>query len=213
MPPAVSAADFSRVSEEYRNTVVAEEEAKKRPSRPAGCVVATETPSTATVFESFFSALESEVVLPVSWFPEVPENHPIRQLDVHVLLWGGPDWKKFNELCGLSADAVKELGFANVTELLNWWILAVSTCTPAGKLLFAAYDSLPELALKYGGPKHTAVVESIISTAIEFNGLKREVANRDAKKPDTIDSSTSSNELSKPEDVPSETPQPPPQKN
>jgi hypothetical protein len=217
-----SPAEFSKVAEEYRNKVVQEEAEKGKPSRPVGLVVATETPSTETVFDAFFSALEQEIVLPVSWLPEVPENHPIRKLAVHVRLWDGPSWKEFGEICALPEEALKKLGFASNGSMLNWWILAVSAVTSAGELLFKQanglhgselFSLLPSIAAQYDSPKHAAVTESILETAIEFNGLKKEVANRDAKKPDSIGSSTSSNELSKPEDAPSEKPPILPQKS
>lgn len=216
MPPKPSHADFSKVSEQYRNNAVAAEEAKKRPSRPPGVVVTT-TPSTEAVFDSFFDALDLEVVLPVVWLKELPEGHPIRQAGVHVRLWDGDTWNQFVLYSKASKESVEALGFKSNGELLNWWLLSVSTCNATGQLLFVNSDKSPisllDLQKKYSGPKHLAVVESIIETAMEFNGLKSEVANRDAKKPEPIDSSTFSAESSKQEAAPSETQPAPPQKS
>lgn len=198
-----TAADFSKVSEDHRNSVVAQEEAKKLPRRPVGTVV-TEESSTTTVVDSFFEALDKEVVLPVVWVNEVPEGHPLRDQSICVRLWDGPEWKEFNSLLAADISVATSAGFATNGDMLNWWALSKSVCDKAGKKLF----NLPivELRDKYCGPKHESVMESMLETALEYNGLKREVANRDAKKLVTTEASTSSGESVESKDAPSATP-------
>lgn len=169
--------------------------------------------------DALMAAMDTPALARITWSDQVPMDHPIRKLDVCVLLWGPEDWTTYFDIVDLpEALDVAYKPLEKVRDLLYWWTIGKSICDSNAKLLFpddgpkegSLLERVTPLAMKlcsrFQSPKHMAMTESMFVAAASFQGLMKDVERRDAKKPDTTNGSESSAESPVKTDVPSEKP-------
>jgi hypothetical protein len=196
--------NFTEVAEKYWSEHSKDADTKTE-TKPNSVAVVT-PPSTEALMDAFTTAFDTVVVQPVQWPDDLPVNHPIRNLPVHVKLWTGPQWHRFwllNKQVETNG-VVDEDATRHQLELQFWYVILISTCTTDNQMIFASmlkdsddnYDEEACLAMKakYGGPAGLLTMNPLYIAAMGFNGLLKVNEERDAKNSDTANTSTSSGE-------------------
>lgn len=188
-PTVEGAPDFAKLSADYWNNSVAEAVKKEGERKNAGIAVVTPSSGDALI-DSFFTAFDTPVILPVQWPDDVPEGHPIRNLDTHVRLWDSQQWARFWVL-NKEVKVDGEVDDTASTENLKtqfWFVIWISACDKSGRRIFTN-AAVPEgeeqackwLKLKFDGPAGLLTMNPIYIAALGFNGLLNGNEERDGK--------------------------------
>lgn len=142
---------FRKAAQDYADKYLSGKTSSE-PVSPSGTAVVGAPPSqTHSVLDAIYSAADTPIIQPVVWPPNLPANHPIRSIPLHVRLWNAVEWATFWDLQEVVNASTEGEARNNATSDRFWYIVAISACDNYGQPVF----KLPEaIALQVASKCH-----------------------------------------------------------